>query len=337
MTMPRDLVDRILVPHEAFKEGLRRIDQCYRNAEVHGNPACLAIVGPSRTGKTSVLEQFASGHQTTRTAEGLNIPILRVKTPSKPTVKSLVEIMLREMGDPRFDKGTENVRTGRLMTLIRNCGTRMVMIDEFQHFYDKGQNKVMHHAADWLKVLVDDTRVGLVVAGLPGGLATIEQNEQLRGRFRTPVKLERFDWRNPADREEFVAILSAFYDALAAHVDLPDLTSAGMAFRLYCATGGLIGYLATLLSQTVWDVVDENQAFITLGHLRRAFANSVRSTHDYGDAPDPFGSRFSTEPSEELLAKVAQIGTAMPAATEGRPLRRRRAFQPQIRDVLSAS
>lgn len=336
MAMPRNLIDRILVPHAAFQGALRRIGQCYRNAEARGNPACLAIVGPSRTGKTSVMEQFASGHPVVRTDEGLEVPILRVKTPSKPTVKSMTEIMLREMGDPRFDKGTENARTGRLMTLMRNCGTRMAMIDEFQHFYDKGQNRVMHHAADWLKVLVDDTGIGLVVAGIPGCLATVEQNEQLRGRFRTPVTLERFDWRSPEDREEFAAILSAFYDALAKHVDLPDFTSADMAFRLYCATGGLIGYLAMLLSQVVWDAIDDKRKVITLKHLREAFAHSVRSSHDYGDAPDPFGPRFATEPSEELLANVSRIGAAAPATTEGRPSRRK-VWHTRVQDVLSAA
>ena len=336
MVVPRNLIDRILVPHAAFQGALRRIGQCYQNAQAHGNPACLAIVGPSRTGKTSVLGQFASAHPAVRTAEGLEVPILRVKTPPKPTVKSMAEIMLREMGDPRFDKGTENARTGRLMTLICNCGTRMAMIDEFQHFYDKGQNKVMHHAADWLKVLVDDTGIGLVVAGIPGCLATIEQNEQLRGRFRTPVAFERFDWRSAEDREEFAAILSAFYDALAEHIDLPDFTSAEMAFRLYCATGGLIGYLAMLLSQVVWDAIDDRRKAVNLKHLREAFAHSVRSSHDYGDAPDPFGSRFATEPSEALLATVSRIGAAAPAVTEGRPSRRK-VWHARARDVLSAA
>jgi hypothetical protein len=112
MAMPRNLIDRILVPHAAFQGALRRIGQCYRNAEAHGNPACLAIVGPSRTGKTSVMEQFASGHPMVRTDEGLEVPILRVKTPSKPTVKSMAEIMLREMGDPRFDKGKTHAPGG---------------------------------------------------------------------------------------------------------------------------------------------------------------------------------------------------------------------------------
>ena len=336
MTIPRNLVDQILVPHSAFQSALRRIGQTYQNAEARGNPACLAIVGPSRTGKTSVMEMFADEYPRVRTAEGLEVPILRLKTPSKPTVKSMAEIMLREIGDPRFDKGTENARTGRLMTLIRNCGTRLVMIDEFQHFYDKGQNRVMHHAADWLKVLVDDTRIGLVVAGIPGCLATIEQNEQLRGRFRTPVALQRFDWRSPNDREEFAAISSAFHDALAEYVDIPDFTSAEMAFRLYCATGGLIGYLAMLLSQVVWDAIDDKRKVITLQHLQMAFAQSVRGSHDYGEAPDPFDTRFATEPSEALLASVAQIGAPVPATTEGRP-GRRRGRPTNVQAVLSAA
>jgi hypothetical protein len=47
----------------------------------------------------------------------------------------------------------------------------MVMIDEFQHLYDRddrGKRQIMLHVADWLKVLIDETRSTLVVAGLPG-------------------------------------------------------------------------------------------------------------------------------------------------------------------------
>ena len=49
---------------------------------------------------------------------------------------------------------------------MKKSGTRMVMIDEFQHFYDRGKRQIMHNVADWLKVLIDDTRTMLVVAGL---------------------------------------------------------------------------------------------------------------------------------------------------------------------------
>jgi len=78
------------------------------------------------------------------------------------------------------------------------------MIDEFQHFQDKGSRRIMHHVADWLKILVDDSKVALVVAGLSSCGAVISQNEQLAGRFLSPILMPRFDWKIDNHREEFV-------------------------------------------------------------------------------------------------------------------------------------
>ena len=250
MNKIRNIIDTTLVPHTAFEEATRRIEQCFKYAD-GVEPVCMALVGESRTGKSRTLEECYINHPRIRTHEGLEVPILSVTTPSKPTVKGLAELMLQLIEDPKFTVGTENTKTIRLRTLMRNAGTKMVMIDEFQHFYDKGSHKVMHHVADWLKILVDDSRVALVVSGLPSCQAVLEQNEQLVGRFLSPIFMPRFDWRNDHYREEFIAILSAFYDSLAEHFDLPMLDQPNMSFRCYCGTGGLIGYLTKFLRQAV--------------------------------------------------------------------------------------
>ena len=54
----------------------------------------------------------------------------------------------------------------------------------------------MHHVADWLKILVDETRCALVVAGLPSCQTVIDSNEQLAGRFHAPILMPRFSWQD---------------------------------------------------------------------------------------------------------------------------------------------
>lgn len=310
MTEPRFVVENTLVPHLAFEEATRRIEQCYAYSANASEPSCVVLVGESRTGKSRVLEECEDKHPTERDGEGLIVPILRVKTPSKPTVKGLAELMLRAMHDPLFDRGTENSKTGRLQTLMRNCGTRMVMIDEFQHFVDKGSHKVMHHVADWLKILVDDSRVALVVAGLPTCQAVLEQNEQLAGRFLSPVALPRFDWKRDGDREEFTAILGAFHDSLSRYFDLPALHREGMAFRCYCGTGGLIGYLSKFLRQTVWNALDANKESINLQDLAQAHDEAVWAKSGLLDIQNPFTRAFSPNPSDDIVSRVQKIGVA---------------------------
>lgn len=325
------------MPHKAFEEASRRLEQCFAYSANASEPICIALVGESRTGKSRALEECSNLHPTIRDAEGLTTPILRVKTPSKPTVKGLAELMLRAMNDPRFDRGTENAKTTRLQTLMQNCGTRMVIIDEFQHFVDKGSHKVMHHVADWLKILVDDSRVALVVAGLPTCQAVLEQNEQLAGRFLSPVLMPRFDWSYQEQREEFEAILGAFHESLGRYFDLPMLDGPDMAFRCYCGTGGLMGYLSKFLRQVVWNALDARKKSISLADLCQAHDEAVWVKAGLLGIPNPFTKDFSVQPTDDLIAHITRMGTAVPPPPVNRGKKARRNAELTAREVLSAT
>ena len=337
MLNPRNVVDSTLVPHTAFERACSRLKQCFDHADGAVEPICAAVLGPARAGKTRVLEECATDHPQERTRDGLNVPILRVKAPSKPTVKGLVELMLRAMGDPTFFVGTENQKTIRLLTLMKNAGTRMVMIDEFQHFQDKGSRRIMHHVADWLKILVDDSKVALVVAGLPSCGAVISQNEQLAGRFLSPILMPRFDWKIDNHREEFVGILGAFQESIGQFFDLPRLDSAEMVFRCYCATGGLMGYVTKFLRQAVWDAIDGGRKQITLEHLAVAHESAVWRHAGLSEISRPFSRSFIPLPSEDLLAKVMHVGTPVEIAEPPKRGRPRARLSESLRQALSAS
>lgn len=334
----RNIVESTLVPHTAFEDATRRLEQCFTYADEASEPICIALVGESRTGKSRALEECYRRNPKIRTPDGLSVPILRVKTPSKPTVIGLAELMLRAMDDPKWSAGTENDKTLRLGTLMSNAGTMMVMIDEFQHFYDKGTHKVMHHVADWLKILVEDCKVALVVAGLPTCRAVLDQNEQLAGRFLSPIFMPRFDWRDDEQREEFIAILGAFHESLSQHFDIPALDGTDLAFRCYCGTGGLIGYLTKFLRQAVWNALDSGNKIIGLTELLHAHKQAVWIKDGPLSLPSPFTKAFSTEPTDDLLTRVRCIGTPTEEAVTPRAKRTRITKQPaSIQAILSAS
>jgi len=336
MIDPKTIVGRTLIPHLAFAEASRRLEQCFAYAQAEDEPVCIAIVGESRTGKSRAIEVSELRHPKHRTSAGLTVPILRVKTPSKPTVKSLAELMLEALEDPLYDKGTENAKTIRLRKLISSCGVVMVAIDEFQHFVDKGSLKVMHHVADWLKVLVDDCGVALVVAGLPNCQAVIEQNEQLAGRFMSPIFMPRFDWLNEGQREEFLDILGAFHESLSTDFELPALDAPELAFRCYCATGGLIGYLTKFLRQAVRNALDKQSNTISLEELAAAHQDAVWRKDGIAGMPNPFSREFSAEPTIALIQRVHELGQAIEPPPVARA-RRPKMEKMGVRELLSAS
>jgi hypothetical protein len=232
-------------------------------------------------------------------------------------VKGLVELLLGAIGDPRFTTGTENAKTMRLKHLMREVGTFMVVLDEFQHFFDKGSQTVMYQVADWLKILADESRCALVVAGLPTCRAVIDQNEQLAGRFAAPVVMPRLDWAIESDRLEFLAILQAFDEVMAGVLDCPTLAGEEMAFRCYCSCGGLIGILSKFLRQLVWNASTSNRKVLKLKDLQEAHKQSIWSIQREGTPieqsphvmPNPFAADFLKQfKREELLLWATHIG-----------------------------
>lgn len=315
------IIDSILIPHSAFTHAIDKLEQCYAYAPGASEPVCIALIGESRTGKSRVIEEFCHRHPPTRLEQGLSIPILRVKTPSYPTVKGLVELLLGAIGDPRFTTGTENAKTMRLKHLMQKVSTNMVVLDEFQHFFDKGSQMVMHQVADWLKILADETRCALVVAGLPTCRAVIDQNEQLAGRFAAPVIMPRLNWTVEVERQEFLAILQAFDEVIAGVLDCPALAAEEMAFRCFCMCGGLIGILSKFLRQLVWNASTADRKVLTLKDLQEAHNQSIwaiqRETPAAGQAapvmPNPFAQDFLKQYTrDELLLRAQSVGRPAP-------------------------
>lgn len=330
---PYSLVEAALVLHPAFQDTLRRLAQCFRAKQRSREAVCVAVVGESRTGKSRALEEFAREHPPFRDAEGLTVPIVQISVPSLPTVSSLAELILEQLGDPIPNKGTETQKTKRARKLLKELNTVILALDEFQHFYDKATQRVQHIVADWLKVLVDKAEIALVVAGLPSCLSVIRQNEQLMGRFLAPVKLSRFDWLVPAERESFIKILGGLQDCLQ-EFDLPCLASDEMSFRFYCASGGLIGYVTKLLRQAIWNAIDSGTTQITLEDLAQAFRDiDISEGGKNVTASNPFERGFCVALSDDLLAAVRMIGMPKLEAPVSRSRGKRKV--PKIGEVLT--
>src|SRR5271169_3443019 len=108
------LVDNTLVSHAPFQAAVREIETCFEFAREASEPICVALIGPSRTGKSRVLDVCERQHPKVRREDGMCVPILRVTTPSKPTVKGLAEVLLeglrRGRRDPRHRERTDPAR-----------------------------------------------------------------------------------------------------------------------------------------------------------------------------------------------------------------------------------
>jgi hypothetical protein len=105
-----------------------------------------------------------------------------------------------------------------------------------------------------------------------------------------------------------------------------------MAFRFYCSTGGLIGYLANLLKQTLRNAAVEGRTVIRLDDLAAAHVESVWSSESISSLPNPFERSFRLVESVDLLNRVRKIG----AVTEMAPAYSPSAGSRQVRESIDS-
>lgn len=302
----RQFIEDMLVSHTAFCQIKKNLELYYHGSAALRDSIGLFIAGESRTGKSRLLEEFAAKYLPYRTNQGRVVPILRVEVPSKPTVKGLTSEMLAAYLDPSPEKGTEQDKTRRLLALIRGCQTKMIIIDEIQHFVDKSEKyRIIHHLTDWLKTLLNKSNIIVVIAGLPYAEALLSQNEQLRGRFLRTMYLPRFEWKDDILRSEFLGLLDGFAELLRLKFTLPEIESEEMAYRFYLATGGLTGYVFNILRQAAWNVIDESRTNIMIEDIDVAYQNVVNQIDQHSTSP--FSRKFNLT-DESAFKKASNIG-----------------------------
>ena len=314
MTVPFTLLHNVLVPHNAFQVGVDRLEYFFKYAPMP-EPEILAVLEPSGSGKSRLLETVEDAHKAWRDKDGKNKPVVRVSVPSKPTIKGLSDLILKELDPQDTRRYTENELTRRIQVLMRGCGTKMLMLDEFQHFYDRTSKKVWHHVTDWLKVLIDAVGCILVVSGLPECTAVLRQCPQFRRRCRQKIQLPQFRWMSPTEQAEFRGIVGSFWQAMAANgMLIPDLREDEWVFRIFCASGGLIGYLKKFLTELAIEADMRGRGReLQLEDFEQAYRQFAITFEDLSsDQFNPFDKTFVAKWTDETAKHVNMVGATIP-------------------------
>jgi hypothetical protein len=279
------------IKYGAFCEVIRKIAALHERGIKAKGCEGLLIVGQSGGGKSAAGEFYEAQFPRFRVETGAIVPVLRVSTPESPTVKTFVMAMLDVLGDPAFDRGTAEIKTQRLAMLLRNCKVELIIIDEFQHFYDGHRASEAKRITDWLKNLLLKVQIPVVVFGLPKSIAVLNLNQQLRRRFASPHYLRPFGLEG-MEFAQLRGVLKTFH----AEIPVPcePLHSPELAKRFYFATNGLIDYIVKIIDGAVTAFRPKNGEALGLPHLAAAFRAKV-----WGEAPDelnPFCERAVLRP-----------------------------------------
>lgn len=265
-------------------------------------PECLAIIGDTGTGKTTLLENFVRSKPRVEHPEFTEVPVLYVEVPAKCSVKLLAAFMLRALGSPYWNRGDEAERTDQLGTLLKACRVRMIILDEVNHLADRGAEKSHYLVGDWIKQLIRSSRLPVVLAGTPAAAILWDTNEQLADRFREQIVLQPLSMEGKRLRE-LRSVLGAFLGLM----DVPciDITEKAHARSIAFATAGRLRDIRRLLVRAVEIAESQSRFAISRSTLAQAFLQVV-----YRDAPasrNPFSPKFNglplTKPGEPFAPR----------------------------------
>lgn len=247
VTALRKEIDSTLIQHPAFLLGLRALDSLADDHVGGLDPSVQMLVGPSRIGKTMILQALAEKYPARREGHRWIRPVLFVSVTPGTAPKDLPLSVIRALGAPI---PRERSRAGSLFYMmldqLRLAQTALILFDEASHLVDVGSKVPSRQASDWFKSLSDEARVSLVLSGVPRLKRLLDSNEQLRGRSRKPVELMPYRWDVKQEIATLAGCAHAFMAVFAKHgyPIAPDMNTDALMRNLYAASAGNVGILA---------------------------------------------------------------------------------------------
>ena len=282
------MVERLYIHFPRNETALGAIKNCHSHAKLSKESEGILIQGDTGAGKTTIVKIYMQDYPRSFTEEVSVVPVLYATVPVPATCKSLVTALLTAIGDPAAERGSQISQTLRLKRYLQACRVELLILDEFQHFQDRDSLKVLKTVSDWLKVLMDETGVPIVLAGLPYShtILDCENNEQLQRRFALRIELEAFRYKTSGEQKDFRRFLNVIDEKLPL-AEKSDLADPSTALCIYEATAGVVAHVMKLVRRATVIALESNREKLTVEILSLAYEQRLAANNP-GKA-NPFG------------------------------------------------
>ncbi|MQF75146.1 TniB family NTP-binding protein, partial [Vibrio parahaemolyticus] len=231
----------------------------------------LIVVGDSGSGKTTIIDKYLVDNPRMEANDGSIIPILFTSLPANANPVTASERLLSSMGDPlAFSHGKDPAELMKIVNdLLRECRVELIIIDEFQHMIDRKSKDVLHSTADWLKMIIIDSKIPVVLFGMPYSTEILRVNNQLRGRFESQHHLKPFRVKDTSELIRYKTFMTML-DAALPFLEESGLASEDIMKRVYIFSKGNMRLIRRLINKAAKFALLENAPCISLKHFARA-------------------------------------------------------------------
>jgi type II secretory pathway predicted ATPase ExeA len=273
--------ERVYVSHPAFAAAIRGIDRIYQLSVLSSLPHGALLVGPTGTGKSSLLTYYKESLPPDLRSE-VDATVLIVRLQDQPSESRLISALLSEIryAFSHVTKTTVGQKKDVLLDALAQKGTRLIFVDEAHNMmHQRKRSKDSDEGgqvSDLLRELMDRRQIGLV---LSGSLALDELHRfdsHLHARVASRYELKSF-----SALPQFLAFCRAF----ASRCTTFNLEAIGMpelAQRMLLTCAGNPRQVKQLIVEAILVAVDSNKKTLDLqvlatAHDRLAGHGALRS------------------------------------------------------------
>lgn len=238
------------------------------------------LIGPSRAGKSMLMEALEQDYPAIRVDGVRRVPVLRVKLPPAITPKLFPAELLKALKVPIPNRvKTSGELLGRVTEQFKLAGTRVLLLDEASHFVEPGSRVPPLAAGDMVKSLSEDAKLTIIATGIPHLERLFQANEQLRLRATVRRVFMPYDFSDADHRRDFAQCVRTYVDLFEKHGWPIALEFPALVKQCYFHCGGLVGVLSAFMRELSIRKRGEQPRALTLEDCRVAAARAEGTGH----------------------------------------------------------
>jgi type II secretory pathway predicted ATPase ExeA len=274
-----------------YQKAIEEFKLIFEFTEVYGKASGLFIAGSSGSGKSKLAERMVSLYPPVEEAERTQMKVIYFSMPAMPSLKEVCKALLDKLGQRYSTRADQGDLTRQLKAILKQIGTVVLIIDEAQHLIERRKyGKDIAAVADWIKQLINDNNISIVLTGMSSIEKLNIHNAQLRRRFKY-IELSDFNLNTKADTAIYAGIVAKLIAESGFEGDTTCLRQRSSLEMLHYASNGRIAYIAKILAYALKIATVNNSVELTIEHLSQAYTDEIftKATAQL----NPFSGKFS--------------------------------------------
>lgn len=256
-------------------KAISSLNRLKNNQLLGGEQKCMLIVGDTGTGKSKLINEFASAFPSYIDGDVLVKPVLLSRIPSKPDVEKMMIQLLSDLGqfgaESRNERRREAGLAEALVRILKKCRTQIIIINEFQELIEFKSVEDRQRVANRLKLISEQSGIPIVLVGMPWSVE-ISSEPQWASRLMCTIKLPYFKCIDVDERSEFARFIMGLAEKMGFE-EPPRLDDDEILFPLFSATRGEVRKIKHILDEVLFLALSKGDSTIHKQHFIEVLDN----------------------------------------------------------------